>query len=106
MNARNGVIGGLILLLTGCGGGGGGGGSGSTAAGVTTSISPVSSGLNLATLDPAGYSWQTNFYGPNGTAGGTVTRLATAPLSTATVIGTAPLGRIDSVNNGLTSAEA
>lgn len=107
MKAANVAIGSLIVgaLVAGCGGGGGGGG-GSTAAGVTTAISPVSSGLNLPSLDPAGYTWQTNFYGPNGTAGGTVTRLATAPLSTATVITTAPLGRVDSVNNGVTSGEA
>lgn len=113
MRVRSAAIGTMVLAaaLAGCGSGGGGGGrsSGSTVAGVVTSISPVSSGLNLAARDAAGYTWDTNFFHVNQVAGGTIEAIAqpsVAPTNSSLVVAHSPMGRIDSIDNGVSRGEA
>lgn len=116
MRVRSAAIGtsiGAVILgaaAAGCGGGsGGGGGSASTVAGVMTSVSPVSSGLNLAARDAAGYTWDTRFFHVNRVAGGTIDAISppnVAPTDSSLVVAHSPLGRIDSIDNGLTRGEA
>ncbi|MCO5167556.1 MAG: hypothetical protein M9894_14510 [Planctomycetes bacterium] len=94
----------------GSGGGGGGGGSRSAAVGVISTVSPISSGLNTAALDPQGYTWDEHFFQANQVAGGTIDQIAFAPgispASSQIVVAHAPLGRIDSFINGTSRGEA
>ena len=98
---------GLGMIGSGCGGGGGGSGGGgsSTTGAVISGIGPISSGLPAIQRDPQGYQWS-ELYQANRTAGGYVTALGTAPTSTATIVAHAPLGRIDSIDQGISQGEA